>query len=103
MEDTNFHDIDLIELSFSEDYISFILIGLIPMIVYVVDYIDPLEIDLFFWCSLLTGTGFMLIGLLKSFLTKRSWIKGVLETVLLGAVAAAVAYFVGDFLEGILS
>ncbi len=84
-------------------YISFILIGLIPMIVYVIDYLNKLSIDLFLWCSILTGTGFMLIGSFKSYLTKRSWIKGVLETLLLGAVAAAVAYFVGDFLEGILS
>jgi len=84
-------------------FISFLIIGFIPMIVYVVDYVNHLEINLFFWCSVLTGIGFGVVGLLKSYLTKTSKFKGVAETILLGAAAAAVAYYVGDFLEGILS
>ena len=43
-----------------------------------------------------------MVGYLKSYVTQTSIWKGVLETLLLGAAAAAVAYFVGDFLEKLL-
>jgi len=84
-------------------FISFLIIGFIPMIVYVLDYFNHLSINLFFWCSVLTGIGFAVVGLLKSYLTQSSKFKGIIETLLLGAAAAAVAYYVGDFLEKILS
>ena len=84
-------------------YISFIFIGLIPLVIYVVDYLQPLDSNLFLTSSILTALGFMIIGLLKAYVNQtKSW-KGVLETLLLGGIAAIVAYFVGDLLESIIS
>ena len=83
-------------------YVSFIFIGLIPLMVYVWDYIGDFPGQLFFWASLLTGLGFAIIGYLKSYVTESSAIKGILETLALGLVAAGVAYFVGDLLEKII-
>lgn len=83
-------------------YVSFILIGLIPLSVYVWDYLFTFPGPLFLWSSLLTGLGFLIIGYLKSIIADVSAIKGVLETLALGAVAAGVAYFVGDILEKII-
>ena len=83
-------------------YVSFVLIGLIPLLIYVWDYLSPLHIDLFFTSSLLTALGFIIIGTLKSYITQSSIFRGVVETLLLGVIAASVAYLVGDWLERII-
>lgn len=83
-------------------YLSFILVGLIPLLAYVVDMFSPLPFDLFATSSVLTGLGFAVIGWLKSRVNGSSLFKGMVETLLLGGVAASVAYFVGDLLEHLL-
>ncbi|WP_422103840.1 VIT1/CCC1 transporter family protein [Winogradskyella sp.] len=83
-------------------YCSFILIGLIPLLIYVWDYFSPFPGSLFLWTSIFTSIGFMVIGILKTYVTETSKIKGILETLILGALAATVSYFVGDVLEGII-
>jgi VIT1/CCC1 family predicted Fe2+/Mn2+ transporter len=83
-------------------FISFLIIGLIPLLVFVADYINIDVTHKFLWSSILTGIGFIIIGFLKSKVTNNSVIKGISETLLLGALAAFVAYFVGDFLEQII-
>ncbi len=80
-------------------FCSFVLIGIVPLAVYVVDYLKPLTINLFLWSSALTLLAFVLIGVLKSYVTERSIARGVLETFLLGAAAAALAYWTGYWLD----
>lgn len=80
-------------------YISFLSIGLIPLLIYVLDYLKPINTNLFFVASVLTASGFTLIGWLKAYVNQTSAWRGVLETLLLGGIAASVAYFVGDLLE----
>jgi VIT1/CCC1 family predicted Fe2+/Mn2+ transporter len=84
-------------------YSSFVLVGTIPLLVYVLDYTNGFKGELFMTASILTGVAFAVIGFLKSYVTNVSRIKGVVETVLLGALAASVAYFVGDVLEKLLA
>lgn len=83
-------------------FISFLIVGLIPLLVFVADYININISQKFLWSSILTGIGFIIIGFLKSKVTNNSVIKGISETLLLGGLAALVAYFVGDFLEQII-
>ncbi|NND62448.1 MAG: hypothetical protein HKN48_04580 [Flavobacteriaceae bacterium] len=83
-------------------YISFLLIGLIPLMTYVWDYINPIEGNLFLIASILTAIGFIIVGFLKTYVTETSLWKGILETLALGAIAALVSYFVGDLLEHIV-
>ena len=83
-------------------YLSFIFIGLIPLLIYVWDYMWEFPASEFLWASILTGIGFIIIGYLKSYVTESSPFKGILETLGLGLIAAAVAYFVGDLLEKII-
>ena len=81
-------------------FFSFLLVGLIPMLVYVYDYITEAQVTHpFFIASLLTGFAFTGIGFLKSFVTQTSRWQGMLETLFLGASAAVLAYFVGNILE----
>lgn len=83
-------------------YVSFILIGLIPLIVYVVDFIHPIDQNLFLTSSILTGIGFLIIGVLKAYVNQTRYWKGMLETILLGGIAAVVAYVVGNLLENLI-
>jgi VIT1/CCC1 family predicted Fe2+/Mn2+ transporter len=83
-------------------YLSFILIGIIPLIIYVLDIFDKFQGDPFFWTCFLTAVAFIFIGFLKTYVTQTSIWRGILETLILGAIAAFVAYFVGDILEGII-
>ena len=48
-----------------------------------------------------TGTAFVLIGWLKAKVTETNSGKVILETLLLGIIAASLAYLVGDLLEGV--
>ena len=82
---------------------SFILVGFIPLVLYVWDFFFGFKGNLFLSTCLLTSLGFMVVGFLKTYVTETSRIKGILETLVLGAVAAAVAYFVGDILENIIA
>lgn len=84
-------------------YISFVTIGLIPLMVYVIDYIHPFSQNLFLISSFLTAIGFVIIGWMKAYVTETKVVKGIFETLILGAIAALFSYYVGDLIEGILS
>lgn len=84
-------------------YGSFVLLGLIPLVLYVVDWVrGSTSENLFLWTCVLTALGFTIIGFLKTYVTETNRLRGILETLVLGAIAAAVAYFVGDVIEGLL-
>lgn len=83
-------------------FISFITIGIIPLLVYLYDFIWAVEGNRFLYACLLTSAGFILIGAMKAYINRTNWVRDILGTLLLGALAAAVAYFVGDFIEGLI-
>jgi len=84
-------------------YSAFIFIGLIPLGTYLFNWFYPIKYNPFIITSVLTGLGFAVVGFLKAKINHTSIVKGVFETLLLGTLAAIVAYFVGDFLEYLLS
>lgn len=84
-------------------YLSFLSIGLIPLVVYVWDFAVAPVANLFEVASGLTMCGFIFIGWLKSYVTNTNLVKGIGETLLLGILAAVVSYFVGDFLEQLVN
>ncbi|MCS5490262.1 VIT1/CCC1 transporter family protein [Algoriphagus limi] len=79
--------------------ISFILVGFIPLMVYLIDFFSQIEKHIFLYTSILTGFAFLLIGWMKSWVNQTSATKSILETLALGFLAALVAYYVGDLLE----
>lgn len=83
-------------------WIAFLLVGLIPLLIYVMDYWNALGVNLFLWASVLTAAGFVLIGWLKARVTGRPIFRSIAETLLLGTLAALVAYFTGDWLETLI-
>lgn len=79
--------------------IAFIVIGFIPLLMYTWDFLYPSEFNSFLWTAILTGIAFILVGWLKSAVTQAPLLKSILETLALGAIAALIAYYVGDVLE----
>ena len=84
-------------------FLSFLLLGFIPLLIYVIDYFSPLQSNLFLVSSILTGCCFVGIGWLKSSVTGSKQLKSILETLVLGGAAAILSYFVGDFLEKLIA
>lgn len=85
-------------------YISFILVGLVPLAIYISDMaLSGTGWPLFLISCLLTLAAFIFIGYQKAHLNHVSIWKGMLETVLLGVVAAVVAYLAGTSLESLIS
>lgn len=80
-------------------FISFILVGFIPLMVYLWNFFFPSEINTFLWTSILTGLAFLIVGWLKGIVNQTSALRSILETVGLGLLAAVVAFYVGDILE----
>lgn len=89
------------EMVGSATFVSFILVGLIPLSVYVFAFFVDSSLPLFFLSSLFAGIGFLVVGFLKAFITEENRLKSMIETLLLGGSAAAIAYYLGYFLEKI--
>lgn len=80
-------------------FLSFNIIGLVPLSIYLFDFaISPLD-NLFLNTCLLTALSFVFIGVLKSYVTGSNMLNSILETIGLGAAAAVLAYYTGSFLE----
>lgn len=82
---------------------SFVLVGFIPLLAYVLDFLSTSGTgNLFLTSCIMTSVAFGLIGLLKSYVTETGKIRGIIETLALGGLAAVIAYYVGDVLEMVL-
>ena len=84
-------------------FVSFIIAGSIPLVIYLLAYTGKLGIDPFFFASAVTLMAFIVIGYIKTYVTKIGWMRSILETLVLGATAATAAYYLGDYLEKILT
>jgi VIT1/CCC1 family predicted Fe2+/Mn2+ transporter len=86
-------------------FLSFQLFGVIPLLVFVLDYLKLFSDreNMFLYASILTGLVFVLIGYLKAMVNQTKIIRSILETFFLGAAAAALAYWVGDVLEKMIA
>jgi vacuolar iron transporter family protein len=83
-------------------WVSFVVVGFIPLSLYVYDFVYSPTINLFLWTCAFTSVAFVVIGWLKSFVNQTNRWQSIGETLLLGILAAGVAYVVGDFLESLL-
>lgn len=83
-------------------FVSFLGAGALPLLAYLWNVLAPGSIGRpFLWSALLAAVGFFAIGALKGrFVRRRGWLAG-LETLVIGGLAAAVAYAIGAGLEGV--
>lgn len=83
-------------------YVSFLAVGSIPLLSYFIPATNRTPMQQFIIASVLTSLGFIFIGFLKARVTRQNPWVGTVETLFLGALAAGVAYGVGDLLEKLI-
>ncbi|MEM8834360.1 MAG: VIT1/CCC1 transporter family protein [Planctomycetota bacterium] len=82
-------------------FVAFVVVGSIPIAPFVVAVVAGVDLPVF-WVSLAGSMGaFALIGWVKSRVTGRGALRGVVETLLIGGAAAGVAFGVGWLLRGV--
>lgn len=83
-------------------FISFNIIGFIPLLAYVLSYFsDAFREHTFTLSIILTSIAFFIVGSIKGRIIGERWFYSALETLLIGGVAAAIAYIVGYLLSGL--
>jgi vacuolar iron transporter family protein len=86
----------------SATLVAFLTIGFLPLTVFVYDLVAPGDVDNpFAWSALMTGVAFLVVGALKSRFVDQSWWRSALETLVVGGLAAMLAYAAGAVLQGI--
>ena len=78
---------------------AFVISGSVPLVAYIVTLLNKTDYNPFVISSLFTLLAFTLIGAVKNMVTHAGWVRSITETVLLGTIAAAAAYGLGDLLE----
>lgn len=80
-------------------YISFLVVGFIPLLAYVYEFFsDHIFEQKFLVSCVLTSMAFVMIGYLKALLNQTNYWRGMFETLFLGCSAALLSYLVGDWL-----
>lgn len=81
---------------------AFLTVGFLPLIVFVYDLLTPGHVDsAFTWSAVMTGIAFLVVGGMKSRFVDQSWWRSALETLLVGGLAAVLAYAAGALLQGV--
>lgn len=85
-------------------FIAFITIGFIPLLGYTIKPVLPMEVTengIFMATIIATAIALFTVGAVKSRFTMQKWYTAGLQTLLIGSVAATVAYVVGYLLRGL--
>lgn len=89
-------------MSAAATLVSFIVAGAVPLLIYLVGFNTAIQPGTSFIVSfILTGMALFGLGAAKVFVTQRNWFKSGLEMLVVGGLAASVAYIVGALLKGI--
>jgi VIT1/CCC1 family predicted Fe2+/Mn2+ transporter len=89
-------------LSAVATFISFLVAGSVPLLVYLLGLFSPVASSVAFPVSLgLSALALFGLGAAKVLITERNFLKSGLEMLLVGGLAAVVAYVVGALLKGI--
>ena len=84
-------------------FVSFVIVGSIPLIAYVISAILKIwQGNEFFISIIFTSCAFIFVGQIRGKITKTNRINAAIETLVIGSIAAVVAYFVGAFLQNIV-
>ncbi len=85
-------------------FVAFMLAGALPLATFLLNWFIPgLIEEPFLWSSLITGLAFFLIGICKARYVDQAWHWSGLETLVVGGIAAMMAYGVGLLLSGVLA
>lgn len=83
-------------------FISFAIIGFIPLISFILSlFFNMSETTQFVYAIILTGVALAIVGAVKGLVVKKHWIRAAFETLIIGGIAAILAFLVGYFLRGL--
>lgn len=81
-------------------FLSFVVAGSVPLLVYLVALVTPIApSSAFRWSLVMSGVALFLVGAAKVFVTRLNPFRSGLEMLLVGGLAAVVAYVIGDLLQ----
>jgi VIT1/CCC1 family predicted Fe2+/Mn2+ transporter len=81
---------------------AFVVAGSLPLLVYLLGLVVPVDPALAFPTSLvLSGVALFALGAAKVLVTERNWFRSGLEMLVVGGLAAGVAYLIGFLLQGL--
>lgn len=84
-------------------FLSFVIIGAIPLISFVLAlFIPVIRQQEFLYSSILTGIAFLGVGAVKGRVVKKDTLRSSLETLLIGGIAASLAFAVGYLLRSLV-
>jgi VIT1/CCC1 family predicted Fe2+/Mn2+ transporter len=81
-------------------FIGFVLAGVVPLLAYLLPWFDD---DRFAFATVLALSTLFVVGAGRAFFTRRGWLASGLEMLVLGALAAGVAYGMGAIGAAIIS
>ena len=83
---------------------GFVVIGIIPLIPFIILYAAGLQSNSasFTYSIISTSIAFFIIGIIKGKIVKKPWIRSGFMTLLIGGIAATVAYVVGVLLRNLI-
>lgn len=83
-------------------FVSFNLIGFIPLMAYVLSFFsEDFRTNTFTLSIVLTSVAFFIVGSVKGRIIGSRWFFAGFETLLIGGAAAVIAYYVGYLLRGL--
>lgn len=82
-------------------FISFILVGSIPILPFMFSQLTTVENNKFLISIIMTGIAFLIIGSIRGRVSKTNPWKTSLETILVGAMAAGISFWVGHLLRSL--
>jgi VIT1/CCC1 family predicted Fe2+/Mn2+ transporter len=81
-------------------FLAFVIIGFIPLISFVLGIFSPgIQKYQFILSIILTALAFLIVGAIKGEIVGKAKIRSALETLVIGGIAAALAYIVGFLLS----
>ena len=83
-------------------FASFIVAGIVPLLIYLLGLFVPIDSSISFFVSIiLSAVALFALGAAKVLITERNLFRSGLEMLLVGGLAAGVAYLVGYLLQGL--
>lgn len=84
-------------------FFAFVVVGLIPLLSFALaPFVPALEESKFLISGILTGVAFLIVGAVKGSLTQKSKVGSALTTLLIGGIAALIAFGVGYFVKNLI-
>jgi VIT1/CCC1 family predicted Fe2+/Mn2+ transporter len=83
-------------------FLSFLIAGSMPLMFFIFSYTTMIE-NVFTLSAITTAVSLFVVGALRVKITKANWIKSGIEMLLIGGIAATVAYLIGYLLKMIVT